>query len=451
MSKSLIKSVLIWGSLAVSLSCNSKSTVGLEGGAEETGATSSETSGPGETTGSSDTEVTDTSTEVAAPLGWRVLPNSPVGGYWNHDDVFFHDENTGWIADISGQIYKTIDGGDSWVQQADNEGTSYRALAFLDDQTGFVGTLGPGGWVGQTTDDVLLYGTSDGGDTWTEVTNIQGADALQGVCGLRRIDAQTIYGVGRYDGPAGFIKTTDGGVTWVAQTVDLAQGLVDLHFFDANTGLLGGRRGGQSIILRTTDGGDTFTTVATSSSDHIWKFFFLDDTTGYANISNYSWNAPRHYLKTVDAGLTWTEVPYTPPVDNYEGLGIGFYTEDLGWAAGGRVPYETVDGGTSFQTGRMDPMLEDTINRVIRVNDVMYAAGARVYKYDAVGGAPANPPPPPVAQVDMPKLELLPNPFHGQGTLTYTVPESGPVSIGGTAIAGRSIEEVAPETKRAGD
>jgi len=444
---------LLSAALSVSIGCGSTSTGVVEERVEETDATANDTSGPGQSSGTSDTTVTDTDTYtgVTGPLGWRVLPNSPVGGYWNHDDVFFHDENTGWIADISGQIYKTTDGGDSWEQQADNEGTSYRALAFLDDQTGFVGTLGPGGWVGQTTDDVLLYGTSDGGDTWTEVTTIQGADALQGICGLRRIDAQTIYGVGRYDGPAGFIKTTDGGATWTAQNVNLAHGLVDLHFFDANTGLLGGRRGGQSIILRTTDGGDTFTTVAASSSDHVWKIFFLDDTTGYANISNYSWNTPRHYLKTVDAGLTWTEVPYTPPVDNYEGLGIGFYTEDLGWAAGGRETYETVDGGTTFQTVRMDPMLEDTINRFIRVNDIMYAAGARIYKYDALGGVPANPPNPPGAEVDPPKLELSPNPFHGQGTLTYAVPESGPVSIGVTAIGGRLIEELVHETKQAGE
>lgn len=115
-------------------------------------------------TGTTSTTGTTTITGVAPPLGWRVLPNSPIGGYWNHDDVFFIDENIGWIADISGNIYKTTDGGENWEHQVDNEGTSYRALAFLDDQTGFVGTLGPGSWVDnhvseywQTTDNALLY------------------------------------------------------------------------------------------------------------------------------------------------------------------------------------------------------------------------------------------------------------------------------------------------------
>lgn len=377
---------------------------------------------------------------------WRVLPNAPKGEYWNHDDIFFVDEDTGWICDISGTIYHTTDGGESWDKQVDQEGTSFRTLAFLNSQTGFVGTLGPDGWVDQTEDETLMYGTSDGGETWAPVTSIEGASSLRGICGMRTIDSQTIYGVGRYDGPAGFIKTTDGGATWQAKEVDEADGLVDLHFFDANTGLLGGRRNGGSVILRTTDGGDTFTTVATAVSDHIWKIFFLNDTTGYAMISNYSRNRTRYYLKTEDAGLTWTEVHYSPRVNDYEGLGIGFVSEDLGWAAGGAVTYETRDGGETFTEVNLDPEGGDTINRFFRVGDTMYAAGAHVYKYDLVSAANADRVVPPPMD-----LELTPNPFEGNGMIRYTVAESGPVSLGVVSIGGRLIEELVAETQQAGE
>ena len=101
---------------------------------------------------------------------WQVLPNAPIGGYWNHDDITFTDQNTGWVCDISGQIYKTTDGGDNWTNVADQPGTSFRCIAFLDDQHGFVGNLGPMGWVNQTSDPTIMYETVNGGSTWAPVS-----------------------------------------------------------------------------------------------------------------------------------------------------------------------------------------------------------------------------------------------------------------------------------------
>ena len=84
---------------------------------------------------------------------WRTLPNAPVGQYWNHDDITFIDEDRGWVCDISGRIYRTVDGGDSWELMIHQDGTSFRCIAFLDSLNGFSGTLGPGGWVNNTNEN----------------------------------------------------------------------------------------------------------------------------------------------------------------------------------------------------------------------------------------------------------------------------------------------------------
>jgi photosystem II stability/assembly factor-like uncharacterized protein len=49
---------------------------------------------------------------------WRVLPNAPDQGASNrHDDLDFVDEQTGWVCNLSGQTWKTTNGGASWDNQ----------------------------------------------------------------------------------------------------------------------------------------------------------------------------------------------------------------------------------------------------------------------------------------------------------------------------------------------
>ncbi|MCB0301142.1 MAG: hypothetical protein KDE52_13885, partial [Calditrichaeota bacterium] len=47
---------------------------------------------------------------------WSELPNAPIAAS-RHDDTWFVNERIGWVVNIRGEIYKTIDGGNSWVNQ----------------------------------------------------------------------------------------------------------------------------------------------------------------------------------------------------------------------------------------------------------------------------------------------------------------------------------------------
>ncbi|MCH7534440.1 MAG: T9SS type A sorting domain-containing protein [Bacteroidetes bacterium] len=326
---------------------------------------------------------------------WQVLPNSPIGGYMksgyqNHDDIEFCNENVGWICDIAGQIYKTTDGGDSWANLVDQEGTSYRCLAFINCDTGFVGNLGPGGWVMNTSDPVLMYKTYDGGANWAPVTTIPTIHNPLGICGMQAIDAQNIVAVGRYDGPGIFYKSTDGGDTWTTKDLNndnKSKGLVDLHFFDPDTGLVAGRNQNGSAVWHTTDGGQNFTLVATAPKDHVWKIYFIDRMNGYFIISDYDKANDRYYYTTTDGGLNWTEKIFLKGGGSgqfgvYEGLAVGFFDTQVGWCAGSAETYETKDGGATFKAISIDPTYDDNINRFYRLNaTTMYAVGTRVYKY----------------------------------------------------------------------
>ena len=46
---------------------------------------------------------------------WTTQNANSLG--WRFEDLFFIDENTAWACDGGGQIIKTTDGGENWVQQ----------------------------------------------------------------------------------------------------------------------------------------------------------------------------------------------------------------------------------------------------------------------------------------------------------------------------------------------
>ncbi|MBL0280585.1 MAG: hypothetical protein IPQ11_09640 [Bacteroidetes bacterium] len=105
---------------------------------------------------------------------WQELPNAPAAQFVN-DDIFFINDNIGWMVNLDGFIYKTIDGGDTWDTLIIQPGTAFRSIGFFDEMNGYCGNLGPGSWITETTDTIPLYQTHDGGTTWTPVTTITGA------------------------------------------------------------------------------------------------------------------------------------------------------------------------------------------------------------------------------------------------------------------------------------
>ena len=78
--------------------------------------------------------------------------------------------------------------------------------------------------VGQTytyNGDGIVIKTTDGGDTWTQLTE----DEIPGLTGMSFLDVNTGYAIGWDDY---VIKTIDGGETW--ETLDVASGMWSFNY-----------------------------------------------------------------------------------------------------------------------------------------------------------------------------------------------------------------------------
>jgi photosystem II stability/assembly factor-like uncharacterized protein len=347
---------------------------------------------------------TRASSATAEPIAWVKLTTEASRG--KQDDIAFATPSMGWyVSGARGRIYRTTDAGATWTMQTEKPGTYWRCIAFVDEQRGFAGNIGPD-YVPGVTDAVPLYATVDGGATWTPVDFGAGAAAgavasVKGLCALEVVrvpyinagvldEKVHIVGAGRVGGPTVFIRSTDAGATWtVRDMADQAGMLLDVHFVDATTGFLAAATSpdvtqARTLILRTTDGGATWTRVheGTRPYENVWKLSFPSANVGYGSVQSYDpdpTTSQRFVLKTTDGGATWSELPL---VDEHavRQFGIGFVDESTGWV--GAVPggFATTDGGKTW--ARIPMGLAGNKVRVVRSPERtdVYSIGVDLWK-----------------------------------------------------------------------
>lgn len=298
----------------------------------------------------------------AAEPNWEKLPTEAYPG--KRDDISFADPLRGWYGTGKGDLFRTTDGGATWTKVASKPGTFIRALGFVDGNTGFIGNIGTDYYPG-VTDTTPLYRTDDGGVTWTPAD--LGGKTIVGVCAIDVLKVQRIYqgkleprivvhAAGRVGGPAGLLRSTDGGKSWSVTDLTAQAGMIlDIKFFDEQTGLIFASSGRdpattEGLILRTVDGGRNWTQVYKSgrAAELIWKASFVSARVGYATVQSYdSARAQQLIVKTVDGGKIWTELPMVVDAKARQ-FGIGFLDEARGWVGTAVGGFETRDGGKTF-------------------------------------------------------------------------------------------------------
>ena len=198
-------------------------------------------------------------------------------------------------------------------------GTHFRCIVFASPTHGFAGNLGVGSYDAAVTDKNVLYETSDGGETWKNVTGFAEA-GMKGLCALYVLDANHIYGGGRVRGPAYFIKSSDGGANWTIRnltSMGIMNGIMDVYFKDPLNGFVVGMDTHEysascsppyyGRLARTTDGGETWTPILTTtiSCAYLWKMSWPTPLIGYVSLQQNGSYSNIVYYKTTDGGNTW--------------------------------------------------------------------------------------------------------------------------------------------------
>jgi photosystem II stability/assembly factor-like uncharacterized protein len=266
----------------------------------------------------------------------------------------FPDSSRGFVVGDNGKILRTDDAGKSWVDienpfsDADTNNPSLgayyglRRTHFVNRDSGIV--LGDHGRVFRTT---------NGGDSWVE-RNIGTFGIAYGLH-VPNMDTMIVAGSGG-EGVQWFqirpnvARTTNGGLTWTSQHTYFGTNrghFFDLYFWDQNNGIMCGDTGYYPtftpIIMKTTDGGLTWVNSLVGpagglpATGTLRSIRFVNSTDGIAVGMRGEWpNAIPSVFKTTDGGSTWniTANPYESASFNSAFERIVFINSDTGIVVG---------------------------------------------------------------------------------------------------------------------
>ncbi|MFC6099457.1 WD40/YVTN/BNR-like repeat-containing protein [Olivibacter domesticus] len=243
-------------------------------------------------------------------------------------DMVFLDSLHGIASSDWRGLFKTADGGNTWVQDNGSFSGSARSdtynICFFDNKIGLV----------EVTND-YAYFTSDGGQ------NFEFEDWQPPIGGHRSVrdfymtDANTIFAVGnngailksitkgkswqKYNGftfinnlrsvvcldknhcyacgdVGKILRTDDGGEKWTELPINLNNNLYTIYLINQNEALIGGQGG---ALIKTTDGGQTWQRMYIGIGTDILAIRFFDSKRGVV-VGAYG-----EIASTVDGGSSW--------------------------------------------------------------------------------------------------------------------------------------------------
>jgi photosystem II stability/assembly factor-like uncharacterized protein len=169
------------------------------------------------------------STTGALAGDWEDLGPGNIGGRTRALVIHPVQTDTMWAGSVAGGIWKTTDGGATWVPKADlliNMAVNTLALDPRNPDVLYAGT-GEGFFNGDAVRGAGILKSDDGGETWTPLAStVDNADFhyVQKVV-VSRNNTQRVYAATR----TGVFRSVDGGTTW-AKMIDatLVNGCMDL-------------------------------------------------------------------------------------------------------------------------------------------------------------------------------------------------------------------------------
>jgi ELWxxDGT repeat protein len=247
------------------------------------------------------------------------------------EDIAFTDADNGFICGTKGTLIHTADGGKSWQSitfTAANPSETLTHIVFADKKVGFI-----------TTTQGDLIKTTDGGKTWAVTGNPQAIIAR--LFFTSELDG---YALAASDG-LNYYKTIDGGATWTTETPGVAGTYTALAI---NAG------GSKLCLVGRTDGG-SFITLKTGA---VWETRSANSS--YAYVGGNLFTGGTGYvmggqnLKTVDGGITWTDLNITTDIGDAVS-NASFLSTDTGFYSTLHTIFKTTNGGATWSVIRSDP------------------------------------------------------------------------------------------------
>ena len=244
-------------------------------------------------------------------------------------DVHPTDPNIVYVGAAAGGIWKTTNGGTTWIDKSDGlSRLTFGAIAIDPNNTNIIyaGT-GESRWLfnNVTYEGNGLYKSTDGGDSWVQITNGFGIETQFSDIEVNPNNSNVLLaalGSGNWNRPSptneGIWRSTDAGITWV-RTLNVEDGF-DVDFHPSNGSFAYASCGNQvsaSGFYRSTDGGVTWiqsntglpsaSTIARmqfdiskSSPSTIYGIVYTYTTL----VSGYSTSA----FKSTDGGVNWFQI-----------------------------------------------------------------------------------------------------------------------------------------------
>ncbi len=275
--------------------------------------------------------------------------------------IDFSDENVGYLCTIlPGEVYKTIDGGQTWHLTYSDAASivRFQDLDASDPDSVFVaGSEGS------------YLATLDGGHNWQlrqveanptliflDVEHLGGGTVM--LAGGSRIMAAGLR-FGR------LFYSTDLGNSWTSWSTDIGQDIEfhDLLFVNETTGYMSGRHG---AVYRTNDAGANWEVLNEVIWDDVNNVDFVSNQVGYANTryirrTDDYFEVINRLFRTDDGGNNWHRVE----TEDLFG-GVDFINETDGISIGNKVRI-TRDGGLTWQ--ETTPVINAGFDNVIYTDE----------------------------------------------------------------------------------
>lgn len=341
-----------------------------------------------------------------------------------------------------------------------NSGTSEDlwTIDFINENTGFI--AGSGG---------IILKTTNAGNNWTSLhagfNNLIGVDFIDEQRGWVSGHNGTIY------------KTTNGGLNWVIKNCPTVRNLFFVQFVNPNTGYISSDAG----VLKSTDAGESWNFSFLSSSP-VYRVYFLNETHGWFgdNIANqflssngghhwlYTQNVPgagnisyefvnqwtgwavgynNSIIKTTDGGYNWLKqsdgLSLTTQLRDVEFINN---SSDTGWIVGrSNTVLKTTNSGTNW-VSQITPVNAEFTSVKFVNSKTGWVAGFSGVILNTTSGDITGVNSVSAAEPSGFNLsQNYPNPFNPSTIISYTLPESGIVSLNVYDVNGREVSQLLNE------